>query len=167
MSEPSSLEIIDALIAFAARNGLGEDVPWEDIEIAISQLLDHPVAQSDLRGRMNQLNDPEVALTLADWFDRAADARDKDARDAARPSEKVLGPFQAVGFGSAGTAVILTATGALTLGAGLLIGVAALTFAGSVTFGRSRLSKREDVASADARKIRRLADIARKRGERG
>lgn len=166
MSDTTSQAIIDALITLATRDGMGDEVVWEDIEPAIYRLLEAPVSMSNLRRRMAQVNDPEVALTLTDWFERAAGSRDKDARDAARPSEMVLGPLQGVGYGGGVTAVVLTATGALPLAVGTVMGVSALIFAIGVTMGRLRLSKRTDYAVNDARNIRKMADITRKRGEK-
>ena len=163
---PESKAIIDTLIAHAARDGLGEEVSWVDVELAISQLLDAAVSASNLRRRMEKVNDAEVALTLADWFDRAADARETDARNAARPSEKILAPLQGVGFGGAATAAILTASGALGLAAGAIIGASALAAGLGATVGRLRLSGRQDDALADSKAIRRMADIARSRGNR-
>lgn len=62
MSETTSQAIIDALITLATRDGMGDEVVWEDIEPAIYRLLEAPVSMSNLRRRMAQVNDPEVAL---------------------------------------------------------------------------------------------------------
>ena len=161
-----SQEIIDALMALAARDGLGDEIAWSDVEPAIADLLDTAVSASNLRRRMEKVNDAEVALTMADWFERAADARAADARAAARPSEKVLAPIQGVGLGGTVTAVILASSGTLALAAGVILGVSGLILAGVATLARLRLSEREDTAKQDATAIRRLADVARKRGEK-
>lgn len=163
----TNMAVIDALIALAARDGLGDDVPWDEVELAISQLLEAPVSMSNLRRRMEKVNDAEVALTLHDWFVLAADAREKDARDAARSSDKVLAPLQGVGYGSAVTAALFAGTGALGLVAGVAVAVSALVFAIGATMGRLRLSGREDAANDDVRAIRRMAKILRERGDAG
>ena len=163
---PKSQTVIDALIALAARDGLGEEVVWEEVELAILDLLDAAVSTSNLRRRMDKLNDAEVALTLTDWFERAADAREEDAQNAARPSDKVLAPMQGVGYGAAVTAAILTATGALPVAASAIIIVSTIALAGGATYGRMRLSRREDKARQDAKAILRMAAITRARGEK-
>lgn len=167
MPDPANRQVLDALIALAARDGLDEEVRWDEVEPAIAGLLSATVSASNLRRRMEKVNDAEVALTLADWFERAADAREADADNAARPSEKVLAPLQGVWFGGAATAVILTAAGAMGLSTGAIVGAAALVGAAATTWGRLRQSGREDAARGDAKAIRRLAAVARSRGDRG
>lgn len=159
-SRPSH-EIIDGLLALAAREGLGERVEWADVEAAVAALLDDSLAASDLRRRVGGLNDPEARLTLGDWLERAATARDTDAEDAARPADKVFAPFQAVGLGGAVTGALLTLTGALTLHAGAMVIAAGLLATAATTGGRWRLSRREDAAKKDAKAIRRLAEAVR------
>ena len=162
MAPEKANTVVDALIAHAARDGLGEDVSWAQVEAAISDLLGSPTAASNLRQRISKINDPEAALTLADWFDQASDGRDKDALDAARPAEKIFAPVQGVGFAGVATALFFAATGALALPAGVIIGAGAMGLAGVATYGRWRLSKREDEARSEAKALRRLAAIAHK-----
>jgi hypothetical protein len=158
--------LVEALVALAARQGLGEPIDWRDVESAVAALLDDPVAKRDLRALMVRLNDAEVARTLEDWFLRAADARDADAGDANRAGEKLLAPLQVVGLGGFATSGIALAAGTLAGTVGLPILAAAGVVAGAATWGRWRLSKREDDARADARAIRDFAAIARTRVER-
>ena len=61
-----------------------------------------------------------------------------------RPWEKIFAPMQNVGFGGAATEAILPATGVLTLGTGLILGISARAF--TATAFRLRLSTREDAA---------------------
>lgn len=158
MSRERSL--VDALIAHAAKDELGEQVIWSDVEAAVIELSGLDGAATVLRRQMDRLNDPDVARTLEDWFLRAATARDRDARDAARPAEKILAPLQGVAFGAAGTAAILAAAGTLGLAAAFPAGIAALVIAGGTSYSRWRLSEREDDAHADAKAIRRFGEIA-------
>ncbi|WP_132463665.1 hypothetical protein [Rhodovulum marinum] len=162
MSQPPSFRIVDALIALAARDGLGETVDWHEVEAAIAALVLDPVGPSNLRRRMAKLNDPEVARTLNDWFLRAAADRGADAREAARPADTLLAPIQNVGLGAAATAAVLTAAGTLGLGAGVLIGLGALLAAGSASLGRYLLADRANRAQADADAIRRCIESVKK-----
>ena len=158
------IDVINALISHAASDGLGEEVAWPDVEILIMRLIDNAYAPTILRRQMAHLNDAEVALTLADWFDRAADLREADAEDAARPSDKVLTPLQRVSVASAGSAALLIATATLSVLSGAIMTGLSLLVAGFATLGRVILSRREDRSRRDARTIRRLADIARDKG---
>jgi hypothetical protein len=153
-------DLVDALIAHASREGLGELVAWNDVEAAIMELAQLPDAATALRRQVDRLNDPEVALTLQDWFVRAADSRERDGKRAARPAEKILGPLQGVSLGAAATSAFFAAAGTLTLAAAFPAGLAALVIAGGTSYGRWRLSEREDDAKADANAIRRFAQIA-------
>ena len=153
-------ELVEALVAYASRDGLGERVAWEEIVILIADLAVEPGAPTALRRHLGRLNDRDVAATLEDWFLRAAAERDLDAKHAARPSDKLLAPMQAVAFGAAGTAALLAMAGTLPLGAAILAGTAALALAGTTSYGRWTLSRREDLAQADAATIRRCAEIA-------
>ena len=153
-------DIVDGLIARAAQDAAGEDVPWPLVEASAIELSDLPGSSTTLRRRLDKLNNPEIARTLEDWFRRAALSRTRDAKRAARPSEKLIAPMQTVAFGAAGTAAILAAAGTLAPAAGAFCGAIALVFAGVTSSVRWRLSKREDDAGSDADALRRLAEIA-------
>lgn len=139
---------------------MGEWVQWADIELAVSQLIEDPLSATHLRNRLGQINDRDVARTLEDWFHRIALDRDADATDAARPSEKLLAPLQAVSMGAVVTAVVFATAGTVSLAAALFLGLGAVISATASSFGRWRLSKREDEALSDARMLRQFAKIA-------
>lgn len=160
MASERADKIIDSLIAHASREGLGEEVSWPQVEAAINDLLDIPTAASDLRMRVKGINNDEVRLTLEDWFNKAADARDNDALKARRPAEKILAPVQSVGLGGAVTVGILIATGALSLPAAAVVGTGLLVVAGASSYGRWKLSEREDDATQDAKHLKKFAKIA-------
>lgn len=153
--------LVEALVALAARDGLGEPVDWADVRAALLALERDPVGASDLRRIVARVNDPAVPRTLRDWFLRAADEREGDADEAARAGEKLLAPLQLVSLGGVATGAIAAAAG--TVGAALAIPVigAAAVVAGAATYGRWRLSRREDTARRDARALRRMAGSAR------
>lgn len=155
-------KLVLALVALATRDGLGDPVDWDDVKAAVSALTDDPIGPRDLRVVAERLNDRAVAATLEDWFIRASVERDGDAQAAARAGEKLLAPLQIVGLGGATTAAIGVAVGTvgLTIG-GPLIG-ATLAIGAAASYGRWRLSKREDEAKADAAAIQRMAAIVAK-----
>lgn len=152
--------IVDALISRASAAGLGEAVSWGDVEKSIFELALDPAGPSLLRARLHKLNDKSVAATLEDWLLRAAAGRDAAARDAARPSDKILAPAQGVTLSLAASALLLTLVGTLGLPAAAILGASALFAGGSLSVARWRLSKREDAAKGEAESIRRLASIA-------
>ena len=133
---------------------------WLDIELAVTQIAQDPLTASDLRKRLARLNDREAARTLEDWFHRVALARENDAKNAARPAEKILAPLQAVSMGAVVTAVVFATAGTVSLAAAAILALGAMISTGSSSFGRWRLSKREDEAEPDASLIRQLARIA-------
>jgi hypothetical protein len=108
---------------------------------------------------LERLNNQEVRRTLADWFERAAAEREEDAKGAARAGEKLLAPLQMVSLGGSVTAAVGIAAG--TLGALIAVPLLActLTVAGAASYGRWRLSKRQDEAEADALAIRRIGGM--------
>lgn len=154
--------LVEALVALATREGLGDPVDWQDVRAATSALLDDPVGPRDLRAVMGRLNDKTVAETLSDWFVRAASERDADARAATRGAEKLLQPLQAVSFAIGASGAISLATGAMSVPIALPVALAGVIVGGAATYGRWRLAKRADEAADDAQAIRRLAEIAGK-----
>ncbi len=153
--DPKDRTLVLALAAYAARDGLGETLPLEDVPAAVWALQDDAVGPRDLRAVMTRLNDPAVAATLEDWFIRAAAEREEDAQAAARAAERLLAPLQIATMGGGAASAAAIAAGTAVLAAALIVAAAA-------SFGRWRLAKREDEAKADAAAIRRLAEIARR-----
>lgn len=153
-------DAVDALIAHASQDCLGEDVDLTDVELAIADLHTDPMGASKLRRSLAKRNNKEICTTLEDWLLAAARARDSDAKDASRPNDKVMGPVQAVSLGAVVTGIAFGLAGSMApISAGVMI-VAGLTSFGATSIYRLRLSRREDEAEEDAGQIRRLAEIA-------
>ena len=155
----SERTVAEALVALAAQEGLGEPIDWRDVKAAVASLISDPLGPRSLRMVLERLNNQEVCATLADWFERAAAEREEDAKSAARAGEKLLAPLQMVSLGGSVTAAVGIAAG--TLGALIAVPLLActLTVAGAASYGRWRLSKRQDEAEADALAIRRIGGI--------
>jgi len=153
--------VVEALVALATRDGLGDSVEWADVMAAALAIVTDPVGPRDLRDVLLRVNDSGVMATLEDWFVRAAAEREGAGGAAGRAAEKLLAPLQTVSLGGAATSGLALAAGTvgLTLGAPLV--VSGLVVAGATSYGRWRLSQREDAARAEAAAIRRLAEIAR------
>ena len=151
--------LAEALVALASQDGLGEEIIWQDVQAAIVSLLSDPVGPRDIRSIIERLNDPSVASTLQDWFDRAERERSKDAKDASRASEKLLQPIQATSFSVLAASGLAFAIGTLTLPVTAPLMVGGLIVAGVSTFGRWKLSKRSDEAIMDVEAIRGLIRI--------
>lgn len=154
--------LVEALVALAAREGLGEPVNWHEVRAAIQSLLEDPMGPRDLRFVLDEINNRDViSSTLEDWFVRAAVERDEDAKAAARAAEKILAPIQTVSLGGAATSALGFVFGTI---ASTIAGPAALcvlAVAGVAGYGRWKLSKREDEAHSDAAGMRRLATITK------
>lgn len=151
--------VAEALVALAAQDGLGDPIDWQDVKAAVANLISDPLGPRSLRMVLERLNNQEVRRTLADWFARAAAEREEDAKGAARAGEKLLAPLQMVSLGGSVTAAVGIAGG--TLGAVIAVPLltCTLTVAGAASYGRWRLSKRQDEAEADASSIRRLGGM--------
>ncbi|WP_210526570.1 hypothetical protein [Rubellimicrobium arenae] len=160
---PSSDDIVQALLALATREHLGEGVTWAEVEAAINQLVDRPRAARLLREALERLDNPKTALNIADWLDQAARSREADARAAGRSGEKFLAPLQGVSLGALATSGFAYAAGTLDGIVSACVGSAAFLLAGASTTGRWMLSRREDLARQDAEALRRLAEIAQSR----
>ena len=155
-------KLVLALVALATRDGLGEPVDWDDVKAAVAALTIDPVGPRDLRAVAERLNDGAVAATLEDWFVRASVEREGDAQAAARAGEKLLAPLQIVGLGGATTAAIGVAVGTVGLAIGAPLIGATLAVGAAASYGRWRLSKREDEARVDAGAIQRMATLIAK-----
>ena len=163
MQKPSvHRTLVEALVALAAREGLGDPINWHEVRAAIQSLLEDPVGPRDLRYVLGQINNrDDISSTLEDWFIRAAVERDEDGMSAARAAEKILAPIQTVSLGGTATSALGFVFG--TIGSAIA-GPAALCLlavAGVAGYGRWKLSKREDEAQSDATGMRRLATIAK------
>lgn len=158
---PGSRTLVEALVALAARDGLGETVNWREVRAAIQSLTEDPLGPRDLRfvlGEINNRND--VAGTLEDWFIRAAAEREEDAKSAARSAEKILAPIYKVSLGGAATSALGLVFGTLSGTIAVPTAACVLAVATVAGYGRWKLSKREDEAVTDAEGMRRLAAIA-------
>lgn len=153
-------DAVDALIAFAIRDGLGEPVAWAEAEALILRLRDDPLAPRRLRRRLASIEDPEAAGTLREWFLRLGREKEADARASARLGEKLAAPFQTVGLGAFATAGIAFAAGTLAGAIALPVVVAAGVTAGVATFARWVFSVREDRTRLSAEALRHLAEVA-------
>lgn len=154
--------LVEALVALAARDGLGETVNWHEVRAAIRSLLEDPMGPRDLRNVLGEANNrTDIANTLEDWFLRAATERQEDAKAAARSAEKILAPIQTVSLGGAATSALGVVFGTITSWVAVPAAVCVLLVASVAGYGRWRLSKREDEAGIDADGMRRLAAIAR------
>lgn len=154
--------LVEALVALAARDGLGETVNWHEVRAAIQSLLEDPLGPRDLRFLLGEINNRhDITATLEDWFIRAATERDEDARAAARAAEKILAPIQTVSLGGAATSALGFAFGTITSAIAAPAAVCVLAVAAVAGYGRWKLSKREDEAASDAAGMRRLASIAK------
>lgn len=152
--------LVEALVALATREGLGDPIDWLDVRAATTALLDDPIGPRDLRAVMERLNDKAVAITLSDWFIRAAAEREADAKAATRGAEKLLQPLLAISLGIGGTGAVAIASGSIALPVAVPIALCGLAVGIAATIGRWRLTKRADEALDEAQAIRRLAEIA-------
>ncbi|WP_157769998.1 hypothetical protein [Ruegeria profundi] len=138
-----------ALVAMASAERLGDRTPWEGIKVTISQLLEDPYGETDMRDCMLDLNDPNVARTLKSWFKKFRKERRMNGADAARGDEKVLNGLQnaavTVGAGAIGFTLLKAVAFSVTWP---VIAMAAFVY-GVVAYGRWRLSKRSDAANDD------------------
>lgn len=154
--------VVEALVALAARDGLGETVNWHEVRAAIQHLLEDPLGPRDLRFVLGEINNrTDIADTLEDWFMRGATERQEDAKAAARAAEKILAPIQTVSLGGAATSALGFVFGTITSWIAVPAAVCVLLVAAVAGYGRWRLSKREDEAGIDADGMRRLAAIAK------
>lgn len=158
---PQRRTLVEALVASAAQDGLGEQVTWVTVQAAIQQLLIDPVGPRDLRHILGKITHrKDISHTLEDWFQRAARAREEDAKSAARAGEKLLAPIQIVSMAGALPWGLGYAFGTITLGIAIPITIGLLIIAAAASAARWKLSRREDEALSDAQAIRRLAQIA-------
>ena len=153
--------LAEALVALAARQSLGDEVDWADVDASIEALLKAPQSPQDLRSVLGQANEPALALILQDWLSRAVSIRERSARDAARASEKVIAPLQNVALGILATSGLGLAAGTLVDEIGLPILGAAAVASTAAFYGRWRLSRREDNARLAAEAIGYLVEVAR------
>ncbi len=161
-SPPVSRTLVEALVALAARDGLGETVNWHEVRAAIQSLSEDPLGPRDLRFVLGEINNRhDIASTLEDWFIRAATEREEDSKAAARSAEKILAPIQTVSLGVAATSALGFVLGTITSTIAIPAAFCVLMVAAVAGYGRWRLSRREDEAGLDAAGIRRLASIAR------
>jgi hypothetical protein len=156
-----SRTLVEALVALAARDGLGETVNWHEVRAAIQYLLEDPLGPRDLRYVLGEVNNRmDIADTLEDWFMRAATERQEDAKAAARSAEKILAPIQTVSLGGAATSALGFVFGTITSWIAVPAAICVLLVAAVAGYGRWRLSKRGDEAVTDADGMHRLAAIA-------
>lgn len=155
--------LVEALLALASDDGLGNRLPWTDISATISALMDDPYAESDLRKFLAALNDISVAETLKSWLERYRDQRNTEGRDASRGEEKILTPMQASGFTVTGGAVLATAIGTLSIPIGGPIIILFGGFAATCTWGRWVLSRRKDAASDDCELLSKYIGLVEKK----
>ncbi len=161
MTPPNRHALVETLISLASTDGLGESVDWEQVEAAVTELSQNPVGPRDLRKILTQVNDVTIITTLEDWFRRAANARDVDARDAKRFSDNLLTPVHRVSLGGIAASALSVSLGTIAAPVALPV-LLASTVAGIATgYGRWRLSKRADTAASDATLIREFAQICR------
>jgi hypothetical protein len=161
VTDPNRHALVETLISLASTDGLGEIVDWEQVEAAITELSQNPVGTRDLRKILTQVNDTAIITTLEDWFRRAANARDADARDAKRFNDNLLTPVHRIGLGGIAASALSVSLGTIAAPIALPV-LLASTVAGIATgYGRFRLSKRSDTAVADAALIREFALICR------
>ncbi len=158
---PSSRTLVEALVALAAREGLGDAANWHEVRAAVQSLMEDPLGPRDLRYVLGEINNvTEIASTLEDWFVRAAAEREEDAKAAARSAEKILAPIYKVSLGGAATSALGLVFGSINSLVAVPTAACVLIVAAVAGYGRWRLSKREDEANADAQGMRRLAEIA-------
>ena len=153
--------LAEALVALAARQSLGGQVDWADVDASIEALLKGPQSAQDLRSVLTRVNEPALALILQDWLSRAVSIRERSARDAARAGEKVIAPLQNVSLGILATSGLGLAAGTLVDEIGLPILSAAAVASTAAFYGRWRLSRREDNARLAAEAIGYLVEVAR------
>jgi hypothetical protein len=159
---PERRTLVEALVALAARDGLGDTVNWHEVRAAIQSLLEDPLGPRDLRFVLGQINNrDDIAGTLEDWFVRAATERGEDAKTAARAAEKILAPIQTVSLGAAATTALGFVIGTITSTIAVPAALCVLAVASVAGYGRWRLSRREDEAQSDVAGMRRLAEIAK------
>lgn len=151
--------LVTALLSHAAQDGLGEEVPWPEIEAAIGALAHDPMAPRALRQALRALNDAETAETLHDWLLSEVATREAAARAAARPAEKIVAPIQSISLGACVTGAALALAGTVGVVPAGIMCTAALCSGVAASWSRMRLSRAEDSARADADAIRRLAAI--------
>lgn len=157
-----SRTLAEALVALAARDGLGEPLNWHEVRASIQSLQEDPMGPRDLRYVLGEINNvADIAGTLEDWFIRAAIERDEDAKAAARSAEKILAPIYKVSLGGAATSGLGLVFGTLAGTVAVPTAICVLVVAAVAGYGRWKLSKREDEAISDAEGVRRLAAIAR------
>lgn len=151
--------LVEALVALASRDGLGEQVAWDEVRAAIFALEDAPLGARDLRAILKRVNNPDVLDTLHDWFLRAASEREQNAEDASRAAQTVLTPFQRVSLAPMIAGLVGAVTGSFGAAIAVPLVVASLCVFAVATGGLWRLSKRSDDAQRDARALHRLAQL--------
>jgi len=155
------LNSIHALIALAARDGLGEQLDWGDVLPILLNIVRDPVGPRNCRKLFSQVNDPSVMSTIEDWFNRAAAERDGSAKETERAATMITQPVQRGAVGVACGVGLAMAVGTMSGGSGLLLLVAAGGVACGGTFLGLNQRTSADAQVAIARAFQRLEAIAK------
>ena len=155
----STLSVAHALVAHAARDGMGDSPAWDDIVAGLRQVRDDPAGADHLKRAIAELNSPEPTSIVSSWFTRLLEDDESAARNASRAGTVLMQPIQTGFLGISGGATLALAIGTIALVPGGVLLVACLCAVGSATYGRWRLSRVEDVRKRDADRTKRILVI--------
>ena len=155
----STVTVAHALIAHAARDGMGDSPAWDDKLAGLRQVRDDPAGADHLKKAIAELNSPEPTSIVSSWFTRLLEDDESAARNAGRAGTVLMQPIQTVFLGLSSGATLALAIGTIDLLPGGVFLVACLCAGSYATYGRWRLSRVEDIRKRDADRTKRILAI--------
>lgn len=157
--EESTREIASVIVAHAARDGMGDTPPWDDVMAGLRRLRDDPTGAEHLRRAVDALNNKDAVGIIASWCNRLFEIDEAAGRDAGRMGAVFVQPLQMGFIGFTVSAALTLAVGTL----GALPGAVLLAFCGAAastaTYTRWRFSRVEDTRKRDADRTKRLLAV--------
>ena len=151
---------VDALVALAIRDGLGERLTWGEVLPVVLAVARDPIGPRNCRRLFVRVNDAQDLATIEDWFHRAAAERDASVRKTGRAVTMIARPVQRSALAGAAGIGLAMAVGTLASGPGALLLLVSLGVGGGATGVGYRLQTAADTETDLADMFRRLEAIA-------
>ena len=158
-AEASTFTVATVIVAHAARDGMGDTPPWDDVLAGLRRLRDDPTGAEHLRRAVHALNNKDAVGVIASWCSRLLEIDESAEREANRMGAVIAQPVQMGFIGFTVSAALTLAVGTLSIlpGAILLVSCGAAT--GTATYTRWKYSQVEHSRKLDADRTKRLLAV--------